>query len=337
MIARTLRGLAALVVVTVGLVGWPIALITAGRAAGPWLPDLTDPLGLLARPDSGGLFLALILALGAVAWLVWSIALLVEVAAQARGVPTPRLGGLFPQHSAAALVTTIAIAFSITPTPVLAGPVTTTGPARPANTASQAADPQQEAAGHHTSDEGSAHGYTVIPGDTLWDIADEQLDDPYRWSEIAEASEQITQPDGQHLADPDLIHPGWTLHLPAPAAAATPPAEPPAAPAEPQPDQQAAGASEIDPPDTPLRPTAARTTRGGSDRATTASVSARVEDWLPATPMHPAAGADEGTRPWHGVPGLPDWVRPPFKPTPLADAPDVHEAVLAVLAQRGAP
>ena len=51
-------------------------------------------------------------------------------------------------------------------------------------------------------------------GDTLWDIADEQLDDPTRYPEIVAASEEITQPDGRQLTDPDLILPGWTLHVP---------------------------------------------------------------------------------------------------------------------------
>lgn len=335
MITRTLRGIGALAVVTVGLIGWPAALVTAGRAAGAWLPDLTDPLGLLARPDTGGLFLALVLALGAVAWLVWTVALLVEVAAQVRGVPTPRLGGLFPQHSAAALITAIAIAFSTTPAPASAGPVAPGGPVGPATSTSQTASPQPATQG--PSGEGAARDYTVAPGDTLWGIADEQLDDPYSWPEIAAASAQITQPDGQHLADPDLIRPGWTLHIPAPTKAAAPPAQPPAAPAEPDPDQDGDGAATVDPPDTPLRPTAARTSGGGADRATAASVSGPAQPQPPATPLHPEAGDDQRILAWHGVAGLPEWVRPPFKPTRLADAPAVNAAVLAALAERGTP
>lgn len=339
MIARTLRGIGALAVVTVGLVGWPAALIAAGRAASLWLPDLTDPLGLLARPDSGGLFLALILTLGAVAWLVWTIALLVETAAQIRGVPTPRLGGLFPQRSAAALVTAIAIAFSLTPTtPALAGPATTAGPAHPTTSTSQASSPQQEHTTPNPSDQAASNDYTVVPGDTLWDIADEQLDDPHRWPEIAKASERITQPDGGHLADPHLIRPGWTLHVPAPASGSAPLAEPPGTPAEPQPDQDADRAADVEPPDTPLHPAAARTIGGGGPgRATAASVPAPADGPLPATPLHPDSGEGERNLTWHGVAGLPDWVRPPFKPTRLTDAPDVHAAVLAVLAQRGTP
>lgn len=59
--------------------------------------------------------------------------------------------------------------------------------------------------------------YTVQRGDTLWDIADDELGDPARYGEIYTASTAITQPGGHHLSDPDEISPGWTLHLPAPA------------------------------------------------------------------------------------------------------------------------
>ncbi|MGB8019918.1 MAG: LysM peptidoglycan-binding domain-containing protein, partial [Candidatus Nanopelagicales bacterium] len=196
---------------------------------------------------------------------------------------------------------------------------------------SQAATPHQPAT--DAADDDGVRDYTVVPGDTLWDIADDQLDDPYRWPEIAEASEAITQPDGGHLADPDLIRPGWTLHIPAPGEASAPLAESPVAPAEPQSDQAADGAAVVDLPDTPLRP-AARPTGGGGGRAAAASVPAPARARPPATPLHPEAGADERTQPWHGVTGLPDWVRPPFRPTRLADAPDVHAAVLAALADR---
>lgn len=56
--------------------------------------------------------------------------------------------------------------------------------------------------------------YVVAPGDTLWDIADEELGDPARYDEIFEASEDIVQPDGRTLTDPDLIYPGWELEIP---------------------------------------------------------------------------------------------------------------------------
>jgi hypothetical protein len=89
MIARTLRGLGALALIALALIGWPAALLGLTDAVAVWLPDLSDPAALLSRPDTGGLFLVIVLALGWVAWVVWTVALIVEVAAQVRGGPPP--------------------------------------------------------------------------------------------------------------------------------------------------------------------------------------------------------------------------------------------------------
>lgn len=56
--------------------------------------------------------------------------------------------------------------------------------------------------------------YTVRPGDTLSTIADRHLGDPELWPAIAQASAGIPQADGRRLTNPDLIYPGWTLHIP---------------------------------------------------------------------------------------------------------------------------
>ncbi|HEY6932711.1 MAG TPA: LysM peptidoglycan-binding domain-containing protein [Marmoricola sp.] len=56
--------------------------------------------------------------------------------------------------------------------------------------------------------------YVVERGDTLWDIAAAELGDPAQYREIAAASRQTVQPDGDHLTDPDLIRPGWKLTIP---------------------------------------------------------------------------------------------------------------------------
>ncbi|MGB7979677.1 MAG: hypothetical protein WCF36_02665 [Candidatus Nanopelagicales bacterium] len=89
MIAGTLRGLGALALIALALIGWPAALLGLTDAVAVWLPDLSDPAALLSRPDTGGLFLVIVLALGWIAWAVWTVAVIAEVAAQIRGVPTP--------------------------------------------------------------------------------------------------------------------------------------------------------------------------------------------------------------------------------------------------------
>ncbi|MFE0024108.1 LysM peptidoglycan-binding domain-containing protein [Amycolatopsis sp. NPDC059021] len=54
----------------------------------------------------------------------------------------------------------------------------------------------------------------VAPGDTLSAIAARELGDAHRWQEVFASNVGRTQPDGRALRDPDLLLPGWHLHLP---------------------------------------------------------------------------------------------------------------------------
>jgi LysM repeat protein len=311
MITRTLRGLAALLALALTLIGWPLLLLWLAGQVSAWLPDLSDPIGLLSRPDAGGLFLLIVLALGWLAWAVWLVAVLVEAAAQTRGIPTPRLGGLFPQHSAAALVTALAVAFTTTAAPAALAtppPAASTQAAAATSPTQQApsAVPAAPAVAGDTQLDAEAEAdvstdYVVQRGDTLWAIADEQLDDPARYPEIAAASEGITQPDGQHLTDPDLILPGWTLHVPDDHPTATATDQDVEQPASDEQDPaQAAGQQTPEPaaaeespeppdsvrlPDTPLH----SPTPDGAGTTTAAAAS------LPTTPLPAAEAAGPGS------------------------------------------
>ena len=84
----------------------------------------------------------------------------------------------------------------------------------------------------------AAPTYEVQRRDTLWDIAERHLGDPFRWQEIYQLNEGCPQADGRCLADPDLIFAGWQLQLPSDAIGLAPPPAPEPAPAPTSPPEQ---------------------------------------------------------------------------------------------------
>jgi LysM domain len=325
MIRRLLNGLAALLLLGLGLVGLPAFLLGAYRALDAQMPDLVDLPSVLLSPGDGGLFLLLVLAIGWVCWAVFTAAFAVEVAARARGIRTPHLGAFFPQATMAQAVSSVALMLTLAPVAAHALPVTPAPVTAPTTTTSQAATAPSAAAAQGQSEAKQAHeeaeeahrDYVVERGDTLWDIADEQLDDPTRYPEIVAASDEITQPDGRQITDPNLILPGWTLNIPGQGESAAPTraVEEPAAEADPDPvpcpaaadgspeqgeqvvppttpmhspspggQQAASTATGVDPPSTPLAAPAADRLGGGPGRAAAAAMGPRTPT-LPATPM----------------------------------------------------
>jgi len=65
--------------------------------------------------------------------------------------------------------------------------------------------------------------YVVQPGDTLSEIAEDELGDSDAYPSIFEASRDTVQANGAHLTDPDLILPGWKLTIPGHASPKLPP------------------------------------------------------------------------------------------------------------------
>ncbi len=61
----------------------------------------------------------------------------------------------------------------------------------------------------------AGESYTVKRGDTLSEIALEELGNGHAYPRIFKASRATIQPDGRKLKDPDLILPGWKLTIPA--------------------------------------------------------------------------------------------------------------------------
>ena len=74
-----------------------------------------------------------------------------------------------------------------------------------------------------TAEVGTGGTHTVEQGDTLWEIAEDELGSGERYPEIVDATGTEQQPDGGHLGDPDHIRPGWELQVPGGATSGTAP------------------------------------------------------------------------------------------------------------------
>ena len=66
----------------------------------------------------------------------------------------------------------------------------------------------------HGREHAAERTVTVEPGDTLSEIARDELGDAQAYPKLFAASADIVQPGGAHLSDPDLIQPGWTIVIP---------------------------------------------------------------------------------------------------------------------------
>jgi nucleoid-associated protein YgaU len=227
-LADRLRGLLSLLVLLALLVGVPAALIAL---RGDPLPDAGLDAGalldVLTRPDDGSLFLA---ALTWVAWIGWAsfaVSVLVEVPAQLRGLPSPHLPALgLQQRTASALVAGATLLFTVpltalanpalaAPAPAAAAPAssTTTTPATTDAAPRVKNSPADPSAASSAST--AAPTYAVLAGDSLWEIAADQLGNGARYLEIAQLNYGAPQPDGLQLTADHWLRPGWTLTLPA--------------------------------------------------------------------------------------------------------------------------
>jgi DNA-binding SARP family transcriptional activator len=229
-LGRLVRGLAALAVLLVLVVGVPAGLwVVVGWPLPHALPDLAElgrALTDTAIPDQ-----VLINILALACWTAWSMfaaAVAAETVAALRGRSARRVALAGPLQSAArslvaaVLLTVLPLAPRI---PLSAAPlaaVLTVGEPTPHLLA--ASDPSPVAAGTQPPvDRAAARAaaprrYVVRPHDTLWGIAERELGDPLKWREIYRLNKGRVQPDGRALTDTDPDHiriwPGWILDLP---------------------------------------------------------------------------------------------------------------------------
>lgn len=95
--------------------------------------------------------------------------------------------------------------------------------------------------------------YTVLKGDTLWDIAHTHMGDAFKWPRIYALNKGRVQRDGARFSDPDVIVPGWQLTVPVTQTATAP--TPDSAPPDPAPDAAPANPSAPPAETVPAQPT----------------------------------------------------------------------------------
>ncbi len=220
------RGLLALVATTALVAGVPAALALGVGSPLPARPPTPGAavraLGAGDLPDA---FVVTVLALAC--WLLWcelTVSLAVEAMAYRRGRRAGRIplaGGV--QRGASGLVARIALLRTLVArrprAQVSELPVDLAAAHRPAAWVpaawAPAADAAQAAPPPAATVPSSLPTYAVRHRDTLWDIAERHLRDPFRWREIFQLNDGRVQADGGRLTDPDVLRAGWRIDLPA--------------------------------------------------------------------------------------------------------------------------
>ena len=188
--ALDLRRLLALLVLTAAVAGVPIALWELGGAYLPdELPSWAQVTTALGGPDTGGVFLGMLVVIGWTAWACFALSVAVELVDQLRGLPPPRLPGLTAPQQLAGLL--VAAVLGVGSGPLLAAPAVA-GPPFVA----------EQPVGHEEPPPRPPHRripcrphplravpYTVQPRDTLGRIAARYLElDPLRRSSSSTAA-----------------------------------------------------------------------------------------------------------------------------------------------------
>ncbi len=219
-----LTGLTAMATLIAVVAGLPVVLYRFGGSPLPrHIYAWHRVVAVLTSRDNGTLVLAVVRDLSWLAWLLFTLAVIAELQAAARGrrAPPLRLGWL--QGGAARLVALAALTFVASPAVGLTASVIAIAPAH-ARPPSPAGDSQPATDMQLISLTSPAHAGTVLaapartvtvrPGDCLWSIAARYLGAGDRYPEIASMNYGHDMGDGQTFANPSLIQPGWHLVLP---------------------------------------------------------------------------------------------------------------------------
>lgn len=224
---RFLRGLAALIGLIIGLAGVPFALLILGGNPLPEQLGWTELVNALFRPDDGTLLIGLITIIGWLAWLIFTVSVMVEIVGQISGYRiTIQLPGMAtPQRFAAGLVVAVvtmiglpAQAESVPDHSVVAVAEKPTQDDFDHGVAAPAPPPVGGPQSARDREPGRKSGaveaqagvvrHQVKKGDDLWSLAERYYGDGREWRKIATANPE------QLSGGPDVLEPGWQLIIP---------------------------------------------------------------------------------------------------------------------------
>ncbi|MDR6980115.1 nucleoid-associated protein YgaU [Streptomyces sp. 3330] len=222
-LARVLKAVLSLLVLAVAVAGLPLLLAWATPVI--WAATHDDLTHLLDRQDTGSVFLLLLVAVGWIGWLQFTLCAIHELIAQVRGRTWHAPRGMGASQRAAALL--IGSILVLLPT---SSALASDAQAAPAATATRVPGLAQAQAAGTEQAQAPASGrpesrttYTVRetrPAESLWGIAEKQLGDGERWREIADLNEGRTMADGTVFRANSFLQSGWRLQMPETALAA---------------------------------------------------------------------------------------------------------------------
>ncbi|MEU2718519.1 LysM peptidoglycan-binding domain-containing protein [Streptomyces sp. NPDC007205] len=197
------RGLCALAVLALLLVGVPWALLTIGTLPGA-LPSWDTVHQALMRPDDGSGLMTLLTVAAWITWLWLVIPVLLEIGAVVVRRTTPRLPGMATgQRLAGFLLGSILLASPAAAASAATPAVAATAPHAPHTSATMSADEntgRREASPTATAAPADRHGEraTVLAehavgqgGTTWWDLAEEYLGDGLRYPKLQHLNPQL--------------------------------------------------------------------------------------------------------------------------------------------------
>jgi DNA-binding SARP family transcriptional activator len=215
---RLIKALCALTALAALLAALPYGLIRfVGDPLPRTVPTLSGIQSALTSPPQAALYIDILACLLWLCWLMLSASFLVELTYALRRVHAPRIPGLGPgQFVAAALIAAIGLGTGA------AHPAAAASTSSPLPTAAPAATSAHLTAAVHALPADTSAGaresvHTVVTGDSLYSIAKQDLGNGDQWPQLYKLNADKPQPDGEELTNPDLIRPGWSIRITAPA------------------------------------------------------------------------------------------------------------------------